>query len=277
MDFVRRAKRISASIGNALASTALLMSDDRTTRTMLAGYVERIRQDGRWGSGAFPSGGLGFGKPEMLAEMKRLQEACDRAMGEKRATFADVLLEELAELFAATTPEEVYAEAVQCFAVFWKLLEYLDRNTLQSRKARVYVAMPFGMAAEALRFQKELEADGFEVTSEWPVWATTKTDPPIAEAIARNRAGVRRADIVIVWNLNDRGRETLAELGTALTYGKRVLWATNEAGKGTTVSIEHPFVTRCVLTSETTLLDVERAKLLHDAHEIAMWLRIHHR
>lgn len=219
--------------------------------------AERQRQDGRWGRGGFPAGGLGFG-PAAIGALDALlvtiqegdtaaaeqvaKEACNEAMARGEETAADVLLEELAEVFHALLGERggarVRVELEQLAAVAVKLVEALDptRDRLEDRRLRVYVAAPRGEAYVAALLGEQLIHAGFTLVSRWVERFHAQGDHVTREQLAAihraNQAELASADLVVAWTAEGEPKATYGEIGQALALGTRVLWIQGPGGAG---------------------------------------------
>jgi hypothetical protein len=87
---------------------------------------ERERQDEKWGVQNHP---IGNGAVYIhLANFFR--ELCDTSFNRGHGTYAHILLEEVAEALAETTPDGVRGELIQVAAVVVAMIEKIDRGGL---------------------------------------------------------------------------------------------------------------------------------------------------
>lgn len=86
---------------------------------------ERARQDAMWGEQNHPNG---TGRPGDKAEADFARAACEGAFESGRGTYRDILLEEVAEAFAESSPHALREELVQVAAVAVAWVEKIDRD-----------------------------------------------------------------------------------------------------------------------------------------------------
>lgn len=98
--------------------------------------AERIRQDNKWGEQNHPDG-TGDDR-HLLRDVSRptygtlcylAREATDAHADAGTVTWADILLEEVAEALSEQDPKRVRAELVQVAAVTAQWIEAIDRRT----------------------------------------------------------------------------------------------------------------------------------------------------
>lgn len=101
---------------------------DSLTSTVLEDvHDERTRQDKRWGTQNHPDGtGLDDWLWSLDPDLQKAEN--DRAVKRGDLTFADILVEELAEALAETDPVKLREELVQVAAVAVAWIEKLDRE-----------------------------------------------------------------------------------------------------------------------------------------------------
>lgn len=93
---------------------------------------ERVRQDAKWGEQNHPNGtGPGLvwaytGPAAYVADTAKSE--CKRLSAEGIVTFADILLEEVAEALAEADPPKLRAELIQVAAVAAQWVEKIDRD-----------------------------------------------------------------------------------------------------------------------------------------------------
>jgi hypothetical protein len=80
---------------------------------------ERVAQDAIFGNQDPCDGTSAVWTTRANAARRACQQAFDAGVG----TFVDIALEEVMEAFAETDPEKLYAEVIQCAAVFVKWAE----------------------------------------------------------------------------------------------------------------------------------------------------------
>lgn len=98
---------------------------DTTREVLVEVYVERSKQDDRWGEQNHPDG-TGRDQDYLLAESCKILN--DHKAERGTLTFRDILDEEVREVFAETDPERIREELVQVAAVAVAWVEALDRR-----------------------------------------------------------------------------------------------------------------------------------------------------
>lgn len=92
-------------------------------------YLERLAQDAKWGIQNHPNG---TGPDNILSEIgvtaDLTREWCDEAANIGRLTWANILLEEMAEAFEETDPVKLRTELIQVIAVACGFVEKIDRT-----------------------------------------------------------------------------------------------------------------------------------------------------
>lgn len=103
------------------------------SRVLVEVADERGRQNVKWGEQNHPSG-TGpdvvwsyTGPAAYVADVAKSE--CQRLSAEGMVTFADILLEEVAEAFAELDPAKLRAELIQVAAVATQWVESIDRTT----------------------------------------------------------------------------------------------------------------------------------------------------
>ncbi len=94
-------------------------------------YLERERQDAKWGEQNHPNG-TGEGALRDLTDAGcsagAAQGNCERMFAEKRGTFADIFWEEVAEAMEEEDPKKLRKELIQVAAVAVSWIQAIDRK-----------------------------------------------------------------------------------------------------------------------------------------------------
>ena len=107
----------------------------RSARVLKEVGKERARQDQKWGEQNHPNGTADDRR--MLGDVSlptwgtvcyRARNLTDRLNAAGRATYLDILLEEVAEAFSESDPIRLRAELVQVAAVAVQWIEAIDRR-----------------------------------------------------------------------------------------------------------------------------------------------------
>lgn len=123
-----RAARAAYDAGRAQAALDVFDEDvclEATRQALLSVVGERLRQSEMWGVQKHPDG---TGSPAVARMAMQLQIACDAGLhaDPPTVTWADILLEEVAEALAEREPSKLRAELVQVAAVVVQWIEGLD-------------------------------------------------------------------------------------------------------------------------------------------------------
>lgn len=89
--------------------------------------IERTRQDAKWGQQDHPFKREGKRYDVMLGS-RQARYRCDKRFGEKKGSFADILLEEVYEAIDTDSEADARAELVQVAAVAVAAIQAIDRR-----------------------------------------------------------------------------------------------------------------------------------------------------
>lgn len=105
----------------------MVSESEHRARVLAEVEAERTRQDAKWGQQDHPFKRDGK-RYDVTLGSRQARYRCDKRFGEKKGSFADILLEEVYEAIDALDDHEARKELVQVAAVAVAAIQAIDRR-----------------------------------------------------------------------------------------------------------------------------------------------------